>query len=1452
MLKKQKGQGLVEFALILPLLLLLLLGIVEGARIIWAYITVQTAAREATRYAVTGRPFIDSNMPFQNDDGTPNLDVINICEGTFGVVEPDPISTGVQPWLCEPEDRVDAIKRVALRRGNTLSPSRACLLDTEFAQCRNTTPGAFGVLVVGQQRLEDTNVITNTINYPGDQGLNVLVETFYNVQMLTPIFDLLVGGNFLTLRGASQLQNEGLDSSIGIEPPPPIPSNVGSGNINDDGELPGSTGTIASVSGYTQIEQTMPDFTVRLERHSGGPFDIYLGGDGGTKFKICANKAVDGNGFAQFACDLALAKDPLGSTTLIPPGDYELYSQKTATGERVASAENLVEIIASNNPALQFVDGGGRYPIGAPVEIRLLAHQAPDQPFELALYDSNGSKIKTIATGVSATSAPVAWTVNDDGAGNCSIKSGNKCFIRSLKSDGTLYSQPLDIMINQPSLEVVGATPPFRQGTELKINLLAHAPGTFYDVYIKGGNLVNPLRLGQTVATNDFGDTPYPVSWRIPTSCGSAQGWEDGFYDIISVPAGATTPTLAQQQNLQFVAPTAPYVAVNGGNRWPAGSLINIEVHLHPLEQAHYLNFQGPVSQSPRPINEQVSTGNPGNTFNTNDCGFATVPYRISKTANNGTYLIESFLDSTDAEQAELEISVASVPYIQVLEGETVLPNQTITIELGNHRPSTGYRIKLENNTLIELVTDGDGKARFTYNLANLPADFNVPANYGVLLELFSETLDTTPDKVASTGLILRGADLQVTTVELPPATNLNINSYMPVTITVQNVNTVPIQGWFDTDLYFNPTPIDPSYYKGFNFPGDVKHWESSLAPFGQAGDSFSFTITDTFFAGEYGPQKVHGFADTSNYVLEGELPNQVANPNNVLTNTTEVRCNVPPRVEPFNSLPSGWQTKRYGDATAGSGASIVSGRLQLQNNGTSTWNSNDTSGGELFYYLTSTVKTSEDFNVAVQITTIDRNGSYAKAGIELRNSVESTTSPRVVFGLARDNGGSNYFVQPAYRDGGGMTSADPVNPGDPSDFNGGIYDDFTLGTPVWLRIERLAGSNQFNFYFRESSGSPPATGRQAWKDWWPAQPFARATVDGMAGQLFVGLFHSPYTSNSNSKAQLDNFTLVDALGCVEGQGPPTSDDLPPGLTLCADPIQNQSFEQINRNWQLNRGEGVTFTSGNAKTGDNQLLAPTFLVNAGNPWFYQSFIMPDWVISTTTSFSLNYARRVETSALGNQPADQFYAVVTTNPSSINNAIASRVTTPTLVAQGTSTDPLRWDKFSLPLPIINRSTLEDLAEQTLYLYFYNNSNSQAACSPFCSNKFYFDDVSLSPCTTQPLPEPITTRIKGDLTLNFSDGSTNKLPYVKIWAYTPNNATVYETMTLQDGAFNFYNLPASVAGTPYLIFAQYNLVDAFAPDQIETLFDDTSTILRQNVHTNDTPQQVSLDLFTVTGP
>lgn len=44
------GQGLVEFALTIPILLALILGIVEISRLVYVFVSVNTASREAARY----------------------------------------------------------------------------------------------------------------------------------------------------------------------------------------------------------------------------------------------------------------------------------------------------------------------------------------------------------------------------------------------------------------------------------------------------------------------------------------------------------------------------------------------------------------------------------------------------------------------------------------------------------------------------------------------------------------------------------------------------------------------------------------------------------------------------------------------------------------------------------------------------------------------------------------------------------------------------------------------------------------------------------------------------------------------------------------------------------------------------------------------------------------------------------------------------------------------------------------------------------------------------------------------------------------------------------------------------------------------------------------------------------------------------------------------------------
>ncbi len=57
----EKGATVVEFALVVPLLLILLMAIIELGALFWVNMTMQHAVREGARYAITGRFDLDPN-----------------------------------------------------------------------------------------------------------------------------------------------------------------------------------------------------------------------------------------------------------------------------------------------------------------------------------------------------------------------------------------------------------------------------------------------------------------------------------------------------------------------------------------------------------------------------------------------------------------------------------------------------------------------------------------------------------------------------------------------------------------------------------------------------------------------------------------------------------------------------------------------------------------------------------------------------------------------------------------------------------------------------------------------------------------------------------------------------------------------------------------------------------------------------------------------------------------------------------------------------------------------------------------------------------------------------------------------------------------------------------------------------------------------------------------------
>lgn len=63
--RRQRGATVVEMALITPVLLLLMIGVIELSFMLFANLTMQYAVREGSRYAVTGQTDADPNTSNQ-------------------------------------------------------------------------------------------------------------------------------------------------------------------------------------------------------------------------------------------------------------------------------------------------------------------------------------------------------------------------------------------------------------------------------------------------------------------------------------------------------------------------------------------------------------------------------------------------------------------------------------------------------------------------------------------------------------------------------------------------------------------------------------------------------------------------------------------------------------------------------------------------------------------------------------------------------------------------------------------------------------------------------------------------------------------------------------------------------------------------------------------------------------------------------------------------------------------------------------------------------------------------------------------------------------------------------------------------------------------------------------------------------------------------------------------
>jgi hypothetical protein len=765
------GQGLVEFALILPLLLLLLLGVVEGARIAWAYITVQEAAREAVRFAVSGQPF--------NATGDPWTFGSSITDGYTGLCLRDIDDFGgcdtTDPTASNAIDRIEAISNVAIRHARGLPVQRYAISSSVYTATNYyDAPNTLGVLVKGQADETDQY---GTLDHAGREGLNVWVQVYYNVEIVDPLYAAIVravtgGRDFVQVRGSVQMQNEGVDAALGSVPPQGIATPAppqGGGGSGGGGWQP----VIMSPDGIQfAVGDTM---RVRIELHTAGNhYDIHLGGR-----VICSDVVANNFGIAEPNCQIPFD---------YPPGEnYELFS--TLHGDSVKVAGGVyINVTRVNAPTLRIADGN-TWPAGSQITIQVRSHE-PHQRYDIYF---NGQVIGTTSETDQYGDVDLVWRIPP---GTPAREAPNYYPIESLLA-GT--PSPLvaatSLNVTVPQILVRGGNT-WPAGATLMANLRRHAPNRSYEVRCNGESVGTFLTDAEGLSTSTiYCHIPATFPDTVPPN---------GYYTITSHDGGS----LIGQADVTVETPAEPYLTVVGGYDWPAGSPIEIQMFRHLADRTYRLYFGEWVAMP---------------SIQTDSGGYAETAYIIPITATEAsTYTLRSWDIAAAQTTATRTLTVRAFPQITVAEGSIVQPGTFIHINLTGHAAHTVYNLYLDGIHIGSIQTGDAGQATFGYDLnrfARTGGPFVLETRLGAT-------------QAAHTDLTIVAADLEVVSIQLPP--HPVFNTPIPITVTVRNSSTVTLSGvYFDTDIYVDPehTP-DPLYPYP---PGDFKMWINYLEPFGTA-----------------------------------------------------------------------------------------------------------------------------------------------------------------------------------------------------------------------------------------------------------------------------------------------------------------------------------------------------------------------------------------------------------------------------------------------------------------------------------------------------------------------------------------------------------------------------------------------------------------------------------------
>ncbi len=157
--RRSRGQTLVEFALVIPIFLSLLMGIADLGRVVWAYNSLASAAREGARFAIVHGGTVNDACPV----------------GPMYAGQPEPSPVPSPSATC----------------GIVLSPSRQAVRDVALAAAIAGGNGTVATVCYGKDCSGDTDASggTNARGMPVTVGvssqISLSLAAFFGVSSYT-------------------------------------------------------------------------------------------------------------------------------------------------------------------------------------------------------------------------------------------------------------------------------------------------------------------------------------------------------------------------------------------------------------------------------------------------------------------------------------------------------------------------------------------------------------------------------------------------------------------------------------------------------------------------------------------------------------------------------------------------------------------------------------------------------------------------------------------------------------------------------------------------------------------------------------------------------------------------------------------------------------------------------------------------------------------------------------------------------------------------------------------------------------------------------------------------------------------------------------------------------------------------------------------------------------------